>query len=132
MAGVNDIITGYEYLATLDFQTCLLCAVLDRTRYERIEDIPEELHKNCRCTVFPVTSLSDSANELRPVPSADFNALAKEKYEKAHPGESFDALDHITRKKLFCQAANDYETSTGNPAFNRSNSLPVKFADFFK
>ena len=132
MAGVNDIITGFEFLAPLDSKTCLVCAVLDRSRYKDIEDIPQELHKDCRCIVFPVTNLSDSANELRPVPCADFNALAKDKYENDHPGKSFEELDNITRKKLFCEAVKSFEAVHGTPAFTRSNSQPVNFALFFK
>ena len=66
MAGTDDIVIGYEFLATLDFKTCLVCAALDRKRFKRLEDVPAKIHNKCRCTVLPVTSLSDQISEDRP------------------------------------------------------------------
>ena len=48
MAGTDDIVIGYEFLATLDFKTCLVCAALDRKRFKRLEDVPTKIHNKCR------------------------------------------------------------------------------------
>lgn len=44
----------YEYLATLDARTCLVCGDLDGRLYEKIEDAPSlPQHRGCRCLLIP-------------------------------------------------------------------------------
>ena len=44
----------YEYLATLDARTCLVCAAEDGKKFKSIEDAPPiPQHRNCRCLLIP-------------------------------------------------------------------------------
>lgn len=44
----------YEYLATLDARTCLVCGNLDGKLFEKIEDAPViPQHRGCRCMLIP-------------------------------------------------------------------------------
>lgn len=44
----------YEYLATLDSRTCIVCGSLDGKLYKSIKDAPElPQHRNCRCLIIP-------------------------------------------------------------------------------
>lgn len=44
----------YEYLATLDSRTCVVCGSVDGKLYKSIEDAPEiPQHRNCRCLLIP-------------------------------------------------------------------------------
>ncbi len=81
----GKMISGYEFLATLDFHTCLVCGIMDRRRYKRKADIPRCIHAGCRCVVIPVTPLSDLTVEERPMANADFDYEAKQMYEKKYP-----------------------------------------------
>ncbi len=50
-----DLIKGYQYTATLDARTCLVCAPLDGKVYAVDEFRPElPQHFNCRCLYVPV------------------------------------------------------------------------------
>ena len=47
--------SGYQYLATLDRRSCLVCGELDGKIYEKIEDAPQlPQHYNCRCILSPI------------------------------------------------------------------------------
>lgn len=44
----------YEYLATLDNRTCLVCGANDAKLYKSISEVPQlPLHRNCRCVICP-------------------------------------------------------------------------------
>ena len=44
----------YEYLATLDARTCLVCGNLDGKLFKKIEDAPSlPQHRGCRCLLIP-------------------------------------------------------------------------------
>ena len=44
----------YEYLATLDNRTCMVCGSLDGKLYKKIEDAPSlPQHRGCRCLLVP-------------------------------------------------------------------------------
>ena len=44
----------FEYLATLDSRTCLVCGNLDGKLFKTIKDVPQlPLHRGCRCTIVP-------------------------------------------------------------------------------
>ena len=49
-------IPGYIWVSMLDTTTCLECASLSGTRYEKIEDVPYyPRHDRCRCFIMPCT-----------------------------------------------------------------------------
>ena len=49
-------ISSYIWNSMLDTSTCLLCASLSGTRYEKIEDVPYyPPHLKCRCFICPCT-----------------------------------------------------------------------------
>jgi SPP1 gp7 family putative phage head morphogenesis protein len=51
----EDIIKGYQYVATLDSRTCLECGPLDGKVYKLDESLPElPKHPQCRCLLNPV------------------------------------------------------------------------------
>lgn len=44
----------YEYLATLDSRTCLVCGECDGKLYKKLEDCPRiPQHRGCRCVIIP-------------------------------------------------------------------------------
>lgn len=44
----------YEYLATLDARTCIVCGNYDGKLFKSLKDAPElPLHRNCRCILLP-------------------------------------------------------------------------------
>ena len=75
-----DIITGYEWVATLDTRTCLTCGPLDGKVFP-VEDgrsarEPPE-HFNCRCVTVPVlASGRDLGGRLPPAQRASMTGLA--------------------------------------------------------
>ena len=117
----GKVISGYEFLATLDFHTCLVCGILDGRRYKRKADIPRCIHAGCRCVVIPVTPLSDFIEEERPMANADFDFEAKQMYEKKYPNKNFDILKESTKKKYYYQAIAAYEQRTGRKPFSFSS-----------
>ena len=51
----DDLLKGYQWVATLDSRICLQCAGLDGKNYESMEGrIQPPAHVNCRCTLVPV------------------------------------------------------------------------------
>lgn len=59
-------IEGYEYLATLDRRTCLVCGDCDGKLYEKISDAPMlPQHYNCRCVLSPIIKGIDIGSGLR-------------------------------------------------------------------
>jgi SPP1 gp7 family putative phage head morphogenesis protein len=51
----ESLFSGYQYLATLDRRTCLVCANYDGKVFSKMEDVPRTpIHYNCRCVVVPV------------------------------------------------------------------------------
>ena len=49
----------YEYLATLDSRTCLVCAESAHL-YKELRDIPQlPQHRNCRCTIVPYFNIDN-------------------------------------------------------------------------
>ena len=63
--------------------------------------------------------------------NADFMQLAKEDYEKNHPGKSWKDLSYATRKKYYYQAQKDFEKRTGKPAYSPAPGN-MKFKDYFE
>ena len=56
----------YEYLATLDARTCLVCGELDGKLFEELEDIPSiPQHRGCRCVVVPYFNITGDKRESK-------------------------------------------------------------------
>lgn len=54
---------GYIWVSMLDTNTCLECASLSGTRYEKIEDVPyHPRHDRCRC--FPMVCTDEIADNI--------------------------------------------------------------------
>jgi len=54
-----DLIVEYQYVATLDSRTCLICGPDDLKKARRRQDLPQPLrHPNCRCCIVPLTEYS--------------------------------------------------------------------------
>lgn len=54
-----DLIVEYQYIATLDSRTCLICGPDDLKKARRRQDLPQPLrHPNCRCCIVPLTEYS--------------------------------------------------------------------------
>lgn len=128
----DDVVIGVEWLDTLDGRTCHSCAGLSRRRWKTKEPHPvPPLHPSCRCVLLPVTELTDLGEDVsRPMANADFDALAKEDYEKNHPGKKWEELAYATRKKYYYQAQRDFEKRTGKPAYSQAPGN-MKFSDYF-
>ena len=112
---------------------CHSCAGLSRKRWKTKEPHPvPPLHPSCRCVLIPVTELTDLGEDVpRPMANADFDALAKEAYEKKYPGKNWDDLSYATRKKYYYQAQKDFEKRTGKPAYSQAPGN-MKFKDYFE
>lgn len=51
----EDLFFGFQWLATLDRATCLLCGSLDNKVFTNLKDFESPpLHYNCRCVVIPL------------------------------------------------------------------------------
>ena len=111
---------------------CHSCAGMSRKRWKTKEPHPvPPLHPSCRCVLIPVTELTDLGEDVsRPMANADFMQLAKEDYEKNHPGKKWDELAYATRKKYYYQAQKDFEKRTGKPAYSPAPGN-MKFKDYF-
>lgn len=122
----DDDITGYEFLATLDFQTCLVCGLLDRKRYKSYEDVPKCIHEGCRCTFIPITSATNAAYEERPAECAPFMQMARMRYQHRYPLKSWDRLSESTKRRYRFQEMNLYEQETGMSAYMQVNKADFK------
>ena len=74
MAANHDIVKEYEWLATLDSRTTLVCASRDGVYYPISSDSPRPpAHFNCRSTTIPVISKSHArrSSVKRPAKGAD-------------------------------------------------------------
>jgi hypothetical protein len=61
----KNIISGYQWLSTLDTVTCINCGVLDGKIFKTIEEIPRHicLNDNCRCVILPYIEGMDVPGE---------------------------------------------------------------------
>lgn len=70
----RDIVREWEYIATLDDRTCLICASDDRRRFPVGEGPSLPRHPRCRCVEAPVTrswrELGVDADEISPATRA--------------------------------------------------------------
>ena len=129
----EDVVTGVEWLSTLDGRTCLDCAALDHVRWKTrsLHPVPP-VHPNCRCVLLPVTELTDLGEDApRPKANADFMKLAQEAYEKKYPGKKWKDLSMSTRKKYYYQAMREYERIHGKGSAYSQVPGSMKFKDYF-
>lgn len=79
----QDIIKGYQHIATLDGDTCLACGAMDGREYGLDDPRPAlPLHPSCRCLYLPVLKswreLGIDADELPPGSRASMDGLVPE------------------------------------------------------
>lgn len=109
----DDLIKGYQYCATLDADTCLICGAYDVTTYDKDEPKPElPLHPNCRCFYAPVIKswreLGIDKDEAPPGMRASMDGHVpetetyKDRLEKASPARRLAMLGP-SRAKLYEQ-----------------------------
>lgn len=138
-----DAIDGARFVGTLDGKTCPHCGALDGTVWgpDKLDQIRRPpLHISCRCCVVPHVKLRGPDGEVfeigsRPAANADFDALAKEAYNKAarqrKSARRWDDLSPSTRLKYYYKAQKDFEERTGKPAY-RQVSPSTTFAEYFE
>lgn len=138
-----DAIDGARFVGTLDGKTCPHCGALDGTVWgpDKLDQIRRPpLHVSCRCCVVPHVVLKGPDGKVfeigsRPAANADFDALAKEAYNKAAREKGikrrWDDLSPSTRLKYYYKAQKDFEARTGKPAY-RQVSPSTTFAEYFE
>lgn len=129
----DDVVTGVEWLDTLDGRTCVSCASLSRMRWGIHDPHPvPPAHPSCRCVLLPVTILTDLGEDMpRPMANADFDAEAKRMYEAKYPGKDFSKLSYSTRQKYRYKAIEAWEAKTGRKAYSRAPGS-MSFRDYFE
>ena len=97
-----DVLEGMEICAALQFRTCLVCGVLDGTRYKfngRAPSLP--LHPGCRCVLLPVTPLSDFIEAQRPAEMVPIAYFAEQRYNAEKRKKQFAELAESTQRKYY-------------------------------
>jgi hypothetical protein len=52
----RSVIAGWEYDATMDYRTCMICSPWDGRTAVKRSDLPSlKRHPNCRCSILPLT-----------------------------------------------------------------------------
>lgn len=98
----EDVLEGMEICAALQFRTCLICGVLDGTRYKFNEQVPSlPLHPGCRCVLLPVTPLSDFIEDQRPAEMVPVAYFAELRYNAENHRKKFAELAESTQKKYY-------------------------------
>lgn len=60
----GEVVTGWQYVATLDRRACLRCAAQDGRVYKDRSDAPATpLHFRCRCLLVPLTNVKGPGGE---------------------------------------------------------------------
>jgi len=86
----EDILDGWQFVATLEPTTCAICAALDGEIFSVGEGPVPPRHINCRCTTVPVVTGSDRADRV------SFSSWLKEQ-----PEDVQDDTLGPTRGKLY-------------------------------
>lgn len=131
-----DAVVAMEIRAALQFRTCLICGVIDGSRYGFNEPMPElPLHEGCRCVLLPVTPLSDFIEEVQPAETVPVAYFAEQRYNASNKGKrSFSDLAYSTQKKYYneeqriltAQGVEVYKEFNGNYT-KWFNSLPAEY-----
>lgn len=139
----EDVVDGAKFVGTLDGRTCPHCGALDGKIWpvKELDAVRRPpIHISCRCCVVPHIDLRTPDGKIvevgtRPAANADFDALAKESYNKTAREKGlkrrWDDLSPSTRLKYYYQAQKDYERRTGKPAY-RQVSPSTTFRDYFE
>ncbi len=139
----EDVVDGAKFVGTLDGRTCPHCGALDGKVWpvKELDAVRRPpIHISCRCCVVPHIDLRTPDGKIvevgtRPAANADFDALAKESYNKTAREKGlkrrWDDLSPSTRLKYYYQAQKDYERRTGKPAY-RQVSPSTTFRDYFE
>lgn len=139
----EDVVDGAKFVGTLDGRTCPHCGALDGKIWpvKELDAVRRPpIHISCRCCVVPHIDLRTPDGKIvevgtRPAANADFDALAKESYNKTAREKGlkrrWDDLSPSTRLKYYYQAQKDYERRTGKPAY-RQVAPSTTFRDYFK
>lgn len=62
----ESLFSGYQYTATLDTRTCLVCGMWDGVIKSDIKDFPQTpQHYNCRCLLIPQVKGLENVSETR-------------------------------------------------------------------
>jgi SPP1 gp7 family putative phage head morphogenesis protein len=56
----KNVVTGWQWVAELDGTTCPACVALHGTEYQL--EVSTDMHWNCRCTLVPITILTDKSD----------------------------------------------------------------------
>ena len=98
----EDVLEGVEICASLQFRTCLVCGVLDGTRYKFNERVPSlPLHPGCCCVLLPVTPLSDFIEDQRPAEMIPVAYFAEQRYNVEKRKKQFAELAEATQRKYY-------------------------------
>lgn len=90
----------YEYLATLDARTCLVCADYDGKKFKTLEEAPHvPQHRNCRCLIIPYFDIKDDTRASRDG-QVDSKTSFEDWLEEQDEKTKIDVLGK-TRYKLF-------------------------------
>lgn len=139
----EDVVDGAKFVGTLDGRTCPHCGALDGKIWpvKELDAVRRPpIHISCRCCIVPHVDLRTPDGKIvevgtRPAANADFDALAKESYNKTAREKGlkrrWDDLSPSTRLKYYYQAQKDYERRTGKPAY-RQVSPSTTFRDYFE
>jgi len=139
----EDVVDGAKFVGTLDGRTCPHCGALDGKIWpvKELDAVRRPpIHISCRCCVVPHVDLRTPDGKIvevgtRPAANADFDALAKESYNKTAREKGlkrrWDDLSPSTRLKYYYQAQKDYERRTGKPAY-RQVAPSTTFRDYFE
>lgn len=138
----EDVIDGYQFLATLDGRTSFICASLDGKIWkkdERDQVKRPPLHPNCRSTLIPYIELRDQDGNViedetdRAAAEEDFVQKAKERYEGDNPGKKWDDLAPSTRDKYYYKEQEIYDNNNGRKGASWKHvPASTTFKDYFE
>lgn len=129
--GFDDVIKGYDFLATLDHRTCLVCGVRDGERtFKPPHCKAGRIHPGCRCLYIPVTVISDMGDDTRPAENADFHWEAEKLYSQKYPNKDWSRLSGTTQDKYRREAMREYEKRRRKRAYSHV-SARTTFVKYF-
>ena len=133
-----DVIDGVQWLATLDYRTCIICGSYDGkiwTKEKLYEVKVPPAHPNCRCVLIPYIDIGngiDADGSTRPAEAENFDLLARKKYDaNPHAKKKYDELSHEYRRKLRYAAMEEFRQQTGDSPYRQVKGN-MTFADYLK
>ena len=73
----DGTVTGWQWQATFDGRTCMLCRAMHGTKHPKDERLRS--HPNCRCAMVPITAAGDAIPERETGEAAFRRLSAREK-----------------------------------------------------